>query len=139
MRVTPGQFYPGQIFFYTSTASAASDKFHVCLLLPLLMILSDCQKVIIRLFDITLYFHIDITLQSHIGKTMYWHRDQMQLQVFFIFLFSLRETNGAPSEEFEVGSDLIFFANCGQLQGSRYERTLEGLCRGSWPLVVYWR
>ena len=25
-----GQFYPGQIFFYTSTASAASDKFHVC-------------------------------------------------------------------------------------------------------------
>ena len=30
LRVTPGQFYPGQIFFYTSTASAASDKFHVC-------------------------------------------------------------------------------------------------------------
>ena len=30
MRVTPGQFYPGQIFIYTSTASAASDKFHVC-------------------------------------------------------------------------------------------------------------
>ena len=72
----------------------------------------------------------------------------MKLQLFFVFLFSLRETKGAPFEEFEVWSDLKKrilvdtylrkrnFANCGQFQGSRYERHLEGLCRGSRPLVV---